>query len=79
MPILDRALTLNKIMNETEKLLLFRSLGMILWVFKQIVLSSRIEEKAQAKILTRLNGLIKNVTNYVNELLANQEDFYSFW
>ena len=62
-------------MNQTEKLLLFRSLGMILWVFKQIVLSSPIEEKAQAKILARLNGLIKDVTNYVNELLANQEDF----
>ena len=62
-------------MNQTEKLLLFRSLGMILWVFKQIVLSSRIEEKAPAKILTRLDGLIKDVTNYVNELLANQEDF----
>ena len=75
MPILDRALTLNKIMNQTEKLLLFRSLGMILWVFKQIVLSSSIEQKAQAKILTRLNGLIKDVTNYVNELLANQEVF----
>ncbi len=62
MPILDKALTLNKIMNQTEKLLLFRSWGMILWVFKQIVLSSHIEQKAQAKILTRLNGLIKDVT-----------------
>ncbi len=40
-------------MNQTEKLLLFRSLGMILWVLKQIVLSSPIEEKAQAKILTK--------------------------
>lgn len=75
MPILDRALTLNRIMNQTEKLLLFRSLGMILWVFKQIILSSRIEEKTKAKILTRLNGLIKDVTNYVNQLLVNQEDF----
>ncbi len=62
-------------MNQTEKLLLFRSLGMILWVLKQIVLSSPIEQKVQAKILTRLNGLIKDLTNYVNELLANQEVF----
>lgn len=62
-------------MNQTEKLLLFRSLGMILWVLKQIVLSSSIEQKAQAKILTRLNGLIKDLTNYVNKLLANEEEF----
>ncbi len=61
-------------MNQAEKLLLFRSLGMILWVLKQIVFNSSIEQKAQAKILTRLNGLIKDVTNYVNELLANQKD-----
>ena len=62
-------------MNQTEKLLLFRSLGMILWILKQIVLNSHIEQKAQSKILTRLSGLIKDVTNYVNKLLANQEDF----
>ena len=62
-------------MNSTEKILLFRSCGMILWVLKQVTLSSRIDERKRQNTLTRLNQLIKDVTDYINYLRASEDEF----
>ena len=62
-------------MNSTEKILLFRSCGMILWVLKQVTLSSRINERKRQNTLIRLNQLIKDVTDYINYLRASEDEF----
>ncbi len=56
-----------------EKILIFRTCGMVLWVLKEIVYHSRIDEAVKTKIVTRINGLIKPVTVYVNDLLEDNE------
>ena len=54
-----------------EKLLIFRSLGMILYVLKHFVVLSKIQESYKRRILERINSLIKEVTDHVNELLVS--------
>ncbi|MEY2833332.1 MAG: hypothetical protein RLZZ574_2591 [Cyanobacteriota bacterium] len=55
-------------MELNEKILIFRTCGMVLWVLKNLVQHSNISDSE--KIVERIDGLIKPVTAQINDLQA---------
>lgn len=53
-----------------EKILIFRTCGMVLWVLKEIVDHSRIDEATKKKIVSKVNDLIEPMTDRINDLRA---------
>lgn len=62
-------------MNHTEKVLFFRTCGMVLWCLKHIILNTDTNDITQGKISTKLDQLIKDITNYINYLRAKEDEF----
>ena len=58
-------------MNQSEKILIFRTCGMVLWVLKELIYHSRIDEVAKVKIIGKVNFLLKDVTDHTNHLRSN--------
>ena len=48
---------------------------MVLWCLKQCALNTGINNITQRKILTKLNQLIKDVTDYINYLREKEDEF----
>lgn len=57
-------------MELNEKILIFRTCGMVLWVLKSLVRHSNISDRDSQKIVERIDYLIKLVTDQVNDLQA---------
>ena len=62
-------------MNHTEKILLFRTCGMVLWLLKQIALNSSVHNKSQRNTVTKVDQLIKDITDCINYLREKQDKF----
>ena len=61
-------------MNHKEKILIFRTCGMVLWVLKEIVYHSRINESNKTKITTKIDSLIRPMTTHINELQSRHNE-----
>jgi hypothetical protein len=57
-------------MELNEKILIFRTCGMVLWVLKNLVQHSNISDRDSEKIIAKIDCLIKPVTDHVNDLQA---------
>lgn len=55
-------------MSKQEKLLIFRTCGMVLWVLKEGIYHSQINESKKVNIIQKINSLIKPITDHVNDL-----------
>ena len=55
-------------MELNEKILIFRTCGMVLWVLKNLVRHSNISDRDSEKIIEKIDGLIKPVTAQINDL-----------
>lgn len=58
-------------MNRSEKILIFHTCGMVLWVLKEIVYHSQMERYDREKIVQKINTLIKPITEHINNLRSS--------